>query len=94
MELESAGTHTDSSATKSMASRSGIGKIQHLCTKMLWIQDAVKAGKFKLIKINGTDNASDILTKPKSVGEMAEHFKFLGAEWVTRRERRDESVAF
>ena len=85
--------HTDSSAAKSMASRSGIGKIRHLCTKMLWVQDAVKVGKFKLFKIKGAENSSDILTKPKSAGEMAGHLEFMGAEWVRRRERREPATS-
>ena len=61
----------DSSAAKSMASRVGIGRTRHLEVKYLWVQQLVRAGTVRLKKIQGANNVSDILTKPKSRTDCA-----------------------
>ena len=59
----------DSTAAKGTVSRIGIGKIKHLDVGWLWIQEIVKLGLVKLVKIDGKENPSDILTKPISSSE-------------------------
>ena len=76
--------HTDSSAAKSIASRSGVGKVRHLATKILWVQEAVKEGRFEVAKVRGDRNWADILTKPKSAEEMAETLGAMNAVAVQR----------
>lgn len=60
---------TDSSAAKSYASRRGAGRVRHVDVKQLWLQQAVAEGKFKLQKIDGTQNPADVLTKYRSLSE-------------------------
>lgn len=63
--------HTDSSAVKGVASRSGAGRIRHIECRVLWVQEAVKLGRLRLEKVAGTENPADVLTKPCSAAELA-----------------------
>ena len=54
---------TDSSAAKSFVSRWGLGKMRHLEIRDLWLQNEVKKGKLKVIKIEGKSNPADLMTK-------------------------------
>ena len=48
--------YIDSSAAKSVASRFAVGKVRHIHTKLLWIQEAVRDGRIKLTKISRGHN--------------------------------------
>ena len=54
---------TDATAAVGICRRMGLGKIRHLATADLWIQDKIRCGSFALTKIPGSANPSDILTK-------------------------------
>ena len=56
----------DSTAAKSAASRIGLGRVRHMEIKYLWIQEATKAKRIELQKIDGKLNPADVLTKPKT----------------------------
>jgi hypothetical protein len=53
----------DSSAAIGMSSRTGVGKVRHIQTRWLWVQDAVRDKLIKLEKIRGEDNLADLGTK-------------------------------
>ena len=53
----------DSSAAIGICSRQGLGKLRHLDTHTLWVQQAVRSGKIDLRKIRGEQNPADLLTK-------------------------------
>ena len=55
--------HVDSATAKAIASRSGIGKVRHLEVKTLWVQAALKEGRFALVKEPGRENPATILTE-------------------------------
>ena len=78
--------YTDSSAAKSIASRIGVGKVRHIHTKLLWIQEAVRDGRIKLTKISGGHNPADVLSKPMSVSEMNGKLQSLGIEILSRKQ--------
>ena len=40
-----------------------MGKIRHLATTDLWIQDKVRSRVLELVKVLGTENPADVLTK-------------------------------
>ena len=63
---------TDSSAAKSFASRRGLGRNRHVEVKWLWLQSAVAQGRFKLLKILGSQNPADVCTKYQSLRDMKE----------------------
>ena len=77
----------DSSAAKSMASRIGFGRVRHMEVKFLWLQEAVKDRRVEVRKVHGTENPADVLTKPKSYGEMAGLLDRVGVRVWCRRSR-------
>ena len=79
--------YTDSSAAKSIASRIGVGKVRHIHTKLLWIQEAVRDGRIKLTKISGGHNPADALSKPVSVSEMNGKLQSVGIEILSTKLR-------
>ena len=54
---------TDSSAAIGISTRQGRGKLRHLDTHTLWIQQAVRTGKVDLRKVLGEVNPADLFTK-------------------------------
>ena len=52
----------DSSAAKGTVTRRGSGKIKHLTSKQLWIQEAIQSYDIKVIKIDRSLNSADLLT--------------------------------
>ena len=54
---------TDATAAIGIARRRGMGKIRHLDTTDLWVQEVVRSGRVQLEKIAGAEKPADILTK-------------------------------
>ena len=54
---------TDSSATIGICSRQGLGKLRHIDTQTLWVQQRVRNKTFELRKVRGTENPADLFTK-------------------------------
>ena len=54
---------TDSSAALGICSRQGLGKLRHIDTHTLWVQQAVRCGSIDLRKIPGEANPADIFTE-------------------------------
>ena len=54
---------TDSSAAIGICQRQGIGKVRHLDTHTLWVQQAVRTGAIDIRKIPGEENPADLYTK-------------------------------
>jgi len=71
----------DSSAAKSIASRTGLGKLRHLEIKFLWLQECVRRGKVIVSKVRGEVNPADVLTKPKSLEDMRVLLNFSCIDW-------------
>ena len=76
---------SDASAGRSLAFRKGLGKVRHIETKYLWVQDLIKEGRLKLLKIKGTSNPADIGTKHLSISEMGERLEKMGLKVVARK---------
>ena len=43
--------------------RQGLGKLRHIDTQCLWIQQRVRDGTIELVKVRGDDNPADLFTK-------------------------------
>ena len=54
---------TDATTGKSIASRRGLGKVRHIATHELWVQEKVMRGEIELIKIKNIFNPADLFTK-------------------------------
>ena len=68
---------TDSSAAKGIATRRGVGKVKHLETRTLWVQDQVERGRLRVRKIDGEHNQADVLTKYLSGGRLSRFLENL-----------------
>ena len=54
---------TDSTATIGICGRQGLGKLRHVDTQCLWIQQRVRDGSVELRKVRGEVNPADLFTK-------------------------------
>ena len=54
---------TDSTATLGICGRQGLGKLRHIDTQRLWIQQRVRDKSIELYKVRGEDNPADLFTK-------------------------------
>ena len=53
----------DSMPSIAVASRQGVGKIRHLETRFLWLQDLIQTGRIQIEKCASLYNKADLLTK-------------------------------
>jgi len=74
---------SDSSAARGHVSRRGLGKMRHIQTRYLWLQERVGEGHVKINAILGKLNPSDMLTKPLSGTGIRETLKRLGFTFRT-----------
>ena len=79
------GLKTDATAAIGITRRRGLGKIRHLATADLWVQDRIRSGDFRLTKVLGADNVSDILTKFVHRATLCKHLKGLSLRQETGR---------
>ena len=81
--------YTDSSAALGISKRAGIGKVRHLRTQGLWVQEVRMIGRLAYHKVLGTKNPADILTKHVPADLLSKH---LGAIQVEARGGRAETA--
>ena len=55
--------HSDSSAAIGITQRRGLGKVKHMHTQFLWVQERVRAKDFELHKERTDRNRADLMTK-------------------------------
>ena len=77
--------HSDATAAIGISKRRGLGKIRHLHTADLWVQQKVRSESVELVKVLGTDNPADLFTKYL---DKATIHKALGAMNCEFREGR------
>ena len=70
--------HTDSSAAMGVTKRSGCGKIRHLQTQYLWIQELVVQRCIIIYKVDGKKNSSDLLTKYLDGNSISRYLSSMG----------------
>ena len=76
---------TDSSAAKGIASRRGVGKVRHLHTPLLWVQNLVAQKKLDVRKIDGKKNIADLGTKDLDQSKMQQFLSGCGYEFRNGR---------
>ena len=80
---------TDSAAALGISHRLGCGRVRHLEGKQLWIQEKVRSGEVKPIKIKTTVNRGDLMTKPLDPERhfgLGQHSAAIGANGPKRAE--------
>ena len=53
----------DATASKAIVSRRGVGRVRHLHTQVLWVQEAVARRELTIVKVPGVENPVDMATK-------------------------------
>ena len=77
---------TDSSAAIGICTRQGLGKMRHIDTHLLWVQQAVRSGRVDLRKVLGEENPADIFTKHLSSRERVQKLvALLGCRYTSGR---------
>ena len=54
---------SDATAAIGMVHRLGLGRVRHLATGDLWMQQHVREGRISICKVLGTENPADAFTK-------------------------------
>ena len=68
----------DASAALGIIGRTGLGKLRHIDTSYLWLQqDSIKK-KLTMNKVKGTENPADMNTKGLNGDEIAKYVEMLG----------------
>ena len=73
--------HMDASAALGIAQRQGVGKVRHLSTGTLWLQEQELKEILKLVKIAGSLNVADIFTKYIGQSLMEQHIGAMNLEY-------------
>ena len=55
--------HSDATAAIGICRRRGLGRVRHLAATDLWIRVRLRTHDFELVKVLGSDNPADLLTK-------------------------------
>ena len=75
------------SSGAAMSSRRGLGRVKHVHTAFLWIQNYVTNGLIKLTKKHTSENLADILTKPVTATLMVQMMDLMGFRYVAGRSK-------
>ena len=81
MGVEAVGeVYADSSAALGIAQRQGMGKVRHIRTQALWVQEVRATGRLAYKKVLGSRNPADILTKHVASPLLDQHLATVGVE--------------
>ena len=75
----------DSSATKGTLSRKGSGKVKHLETRQLWLQEHIASGNVVLLKVHRDLNSADALTHFWCKADGTKHFSKMSLQATSQR---------
>lgn len=70
----------DASAAIGIARRKDLGRVRHIETQSLWLQDAMHKKRLGLEKVPGKENPSDLQTKYLDAATMRKHLEKIGSE--------------
>ena len=68
----------DATVSKAIASRRGVGRVRHLHTQVLWVQEAVARRELTIVKVPGVENSADMVTENLAQRGMHECLKRAG----------------
>ena len=77
--------HTDASAAIGIAMRRGVGKVRHIEVHQLWLQDRIGRGDIRVMKVEGSKNPADALTKHVEGYKPEAHVKKTGMQVCSGR---------
>ena len=77
--------YADAGAALGIIHRQGLGKVRHLDTNCLWVQQAARAKVIAYLKVVGTANPADILTKHLPEEPRGRHASRCALEFLEGR---------
>ena len=77
--------YADASAALGIVHRKGLGKVRHLDTSTLWVQQAAYSKKISYDKVLGTLNPADMMTKHLAEPLRKTHVARIFNEWIEGR---------
>ena len=77
--------YADASAALGIIQRQGLGKVRHLDTNSLWVQQAARAKLISYLKVVGDANPADALTKHLAEEPRNRHAARCGLEFLEGR---------
>ena len=69
---------SDATAAIGITQREGLGKVRHLATADLWVQQRLRRQEFRIAKIPGPQNPADLGTKGLERDAVQRHLRSLG----------------
>ena len=72
----------DASVALAIVARRGLGKLRHLDTNYLWIQEKAAKDDLNMKKVAGVDDGADQFTKTLSWNEIQSHIHKLSSQFV------------
>ena len=75
---------SDSSAARGHVQRRGLGKMRHIQTRYLWVQERVGEGHLKITSVPGKHNCADILTKCVGGSLLVKHMTTAGFRYCQK----------
>merc|ERR1711884_407866 len=78
---------SDAVAAIGIVKRQGLGRIRHLAVGDLWVQQRSKNKEESYMKLEGSRNTSDILTKSVEREVIDRHMRIMGMEFRTGRHK-------
>ena len=73
--------HMDASAALGIMQRRGVGKVRHLATGTLWLQEQELRKILEIKKVPGSDNVADIFTKNLGQAIMEKHLTSMNLHY-------------
>ena len=77
--------YADASAALGIVQRRGIGKVRHIQTQSLWLQEAHATKRLGFEKIDGSRNPSDLMTKHLTDTLQQRHLEYMNTQAASGR---------
>ena len=78
----------DSSAAHAIFHRRGVGRMKHIDSRILRLQDLITAGGVRLKKIPRTQNLADMLTHTTGTKELEVFLPLMGLRCCSERDKK------
>ena len=72
--------HIDATAAMGILERRGVGRVRHLDVGTLWLQEQSLRQAVEFIKVKGTANPADLMTKHLARAQVDQYLEALGYE--------------
>ena len=77
--------HSDASAALSVVERKGVGRMRHINTNVLWLQERELREQVSFLKVGGKRNPADLCTKHVDRALAKEHMSRMNVRVVEGR---------